>query len=407
MKRGTKIGWLLVAVSIIMCVWVIVSQSVDADPAEDGFVIAGGELTGYSGPGGDITIPNEVTSIAAGVFTDAQRAGISITAVTMPDTVLSMGEGVFSGCDELVSVRLSSALATIPAKTFYGCNALSSVSIPEGVSSIGSEAFYGCNAISSITIPASVSSLPTNAFAECNSLSNITVVAGSTSYKSADGCLYNGSGSKLLLVPVDKTSVSLAAGTVTIGSGSMQNSSVGVLTLPNSVTTIESNAFSGSAIEKITIPASVTSIGAQSGWTPDAIYGYADSAAERFAKDYDIPFYVIGNDGGTDEPGGSDEPGNDPNTPGDNGTNDGANNGNTSNGGGTTGNGTTGGAAGNGTIAGSGTSGGAHVKDVTPTTADGIDPRFFLCFAVFAGGVGVILFSRFNKLKYVSDSRRR
>lgn len=397
MKRGTKIGWLLVAVSIIMCVWVIVSQSVDADPAGDGFIIAGGELTGYSGPGGDITIPSEVTSIAAGVFTDAQRAGISITAVTMPDTVLSMGEGVFSGCDELVSVRLSSALASIPAKTFYGCNALSSVSIPEGVTSIGSEAFYGCNAISSITIPASVSSLPTNAFAECNSLSNITVAAGSTSYKSADGCLYNGSGSKLLLVPVDKTSVSLAAGTVTIGTGSMQNSSVDVLTLPNSVTTIESNAFSGSAIERITIPASVTSIGAQSGWTPDAIYGYADSAAENYAKDYDIPFYVIGNEGGTDEPSGPEQPGGDPTTPGDNGT---AGDGNTPG----SGDGTT--AGGGGSAAGS-NGGGAHVKDQTPTTADGIDPRFFLCFAIFAGGVGVIMVSRINKLKYVSDSRRR
>ena len=51
-----------------------------------------------------------------------------------------------------------------------------------------------------------------------------------------------------------------------------------------------------------------------------------------------------------------------------------------------------------------GTAGGAHVKDSTPTTADGIDPRYFLCLAVFAGGVGVILYSRFNKLKYVSDN---
>ena len=406
MKRGTKIGWLLVAVSIIMCVWVIASQSVDADQTIDGFLISdSGEVQSYSGAGGNITIPGEATSIKSGAL-----SGVSgVVSVTIPDTVTSMGTGVFSGCADLQSVHIGSGITSIPASTFYECNALSDISIPESITSIGSKAFYGCNALTTITIPTSVSSLSTDAFSQCNSLANISVAAGNPSYKSADGCLYNGSGSKLLLVPVDKTSVSLAAGTITIGSGAMQNSSVGALTIPNSVTTIESNAFSGSAIEKITIPSSVTSIGAQSGWTPDAIYGYADTAAEKYAKDYDIPFYVIGNEGGTDEPSdpnqpGDDpnQPGNDPNQPGDNPNQPGTS---TDNGSGNTTPGATGGASGASGGA-SGTAGGAHVKDVTPTTADGIDPRFFLCFAIFAGGVGVIMVSRINKLKYVSDSKR-
>ena len=389
MKRGTKVGWLLVAVSIIMCVWVIVSQSVDADPATDGFVINDGELTGYSGAGGDVVIPDGVTGIASGAFAN----GAGIRSVTMSGTITAMGTGVFSGCENLQSVTLSPGLTTIPADTFYGCGALTALNIPEGVNSIGNRAFYGCNGLTSLTIPASVTSLPADALADCNSLTNITVAAGNPSYKSADGCLYNGAGNKLLLVPVEKTSVSVAAGTTTIGAGAFVNSSVETLSLPNGVTTIENNAFTGSSVAKITVPSSVTTFGSQSGWTPDAIYGYADTAAETYAKNNSIPFYVVGSDGSAGdedsnnaEDHGDSEDTNQPDVPPAD----------------------TSGATGGGSASGgtADTAGGAHVKDVTPTTADGVDPRFFLCFAIFAGGVGVIMFSRMNKLKYVSHNKR-
>ncbi|MDD6194519.1 MAG: leucine-rich repeat domain-containing protein [Lachnospiraceae bacterium] len=393
MKRGTKVGWLLVAVSIIMCVWVIASQSVDADPAEDGFVMNGTELTGYTGVGGDVVIPGEVTSIASGAFANAT----GIRSITMPNSVTAMGTGVFSGCENLQAITLSTGLSAIPADTFYGCGALAAINIPEGVASIGNRAFYGCDGLASVTIPASVTSLPADALMDCNSLSNITVAAGNPSYKSADGCLYNGSGSKLLLVPAQKTSISLAAGTTTIGTGAFRNSCVESLSLSEGVTTIEVDAFTGSAISRITVPASVTTFGSQSGWTPDAITGYADTAAETYAKNNNIPFYVIGNNGTTDDPV---DPGDDPVDPGDDPVDPGQP-GDSPSGDNTTEGGSSGG-TGNNTA-----TGGAHVKDVTPTTADGIDPRFFLCFAVFAGGVGVILVSRFNKIKYVSDSRRR
>ena len=41
MKRGTKIGWFLIALSVILSVWVIVSQSSDASQAtESGLVLS-------------------------------------------------------------------------------------------------------------------------------------------------------------------------------------------------------------------------------------------------------------------------------------------------------------------------------------------------------------------------------
>ena len=418
MKRGTKIGWFLIALSVILSVWVIVSQSSDASQAtESGLVLSddGTVLEDYTGNGGAVTIPDGVTTINAGVF-----ASKNITSVVMPSSVTSMGTGVFSGCTSLASVSLSSSLNGIPEETFRECLSLGSVTIPDSATSIGSNAFYGCASLSSVSIPASVSRISTDAFSGCGNLSNISVASGNGAYASSDGCLYNASKTRLLLVPEGKTSLAIAAGTTTIGTGA----GISTVSLPNSVTTIEANAFTDSGVETITIPASVTSIAAQSSWTPSTIYGVSDSAAEKYAKDNNIVFVVLGdnqdNDNNDDNNDDNNNNNNGGNTNGDNnGNNNGANNGdNGSN------NGTSDGDVVNpdgsithadgsvttadGRVIKSATNGGtaSHTKDATPTTADGIDPRYFLCIAIFAGGIGVILYSRFNKMKYLSQNHK-
>lgn len=428
MRRGTKIGWLLVAVSLILSVWVISSQSSNATTLDGGFEVSDVDptvLQGYTGPGGAITIPSSITSINAAVFAN----NTSITSVTMPDTVTSMGSGVFQGCSNLSSVILSGGLTAIPDNTFRECTSLSSISVPGGVTSIGSKAFYE-TPISSISIPAATTSIASDAFQQAKNLTSINIAGGSSAYSSSDGCVYNASGSRLLIVPEGKTGVTISAGTTTIGSGAFRDcTNIASLSLPNSVTTIESNAFSGSGIGTITIPAATTSIATQSGWTPSSIYGYANSQAETYAMDNGIPFFVIG---GSEE---DDDNGNTDNGNGDNGNTDNGNtdNGNTDNGNGNNGNGGavdpgngtgtngTGGTAvdangnpisgGNGGVAtgtANGTSNGAggHTLDNTPTTADGIDTRYFLCIAIFAGGVGVIMYSRFGKMKYLSEKKK-
>lgn len=411
MRRGTKIGWLLVALSIVLCIWVIVGGSSDADTTtEDGFILSddGTQLKGYTGAGGDITIPEGVVTIDGGVF--ANKA--EITGVVMPATVTTLGTGVFQGCTNMRTISLGASLSSIPAQTFRECTSLGEVSIPGSVSTIGSHAFYGCTSLRSVSIPAQVSEISLDAFRESSELTSISVAGGNSHYRSADGCLYNAAGSRLLLVPEGKTSISFSPGMTTIASGAFQGCSyLTNVTIPGSVTTIEADAFSGSGITTATISASVNSIGTQSGWNPTTIYGYADSATEKYAKDNNIPFIVVGNSG---EGGGGDNE----QTPGgdNNGDSNGDNNGETP-GGDNNGNTNAGGAApsANGAQGGAATSGGsqaaagqaAHQKDATPTTADGFDSRYFLCLAIFLGGVGVIAYSRHNKLKYVSQKKDR
>ena len=410
MKRGTKIGWLLIALSVILSVWVIVSQSSDASQTtESGLVLSddGTVLEQYTGSGGTVTIPDGVTTISAGVFKEKD-----VTQVIMPSSVTSMGTGVFSGCGSLASVSLSTSLNSIPEDSFRECLSLGSVTIPDSATTIASNAFYGCASLSSVSIPASVSSISTDAFSGCGNLSDISVASGNGAYASSDGCLYNASKTRLLLVPEGKTSLAIAAGTTTIGAGALQNcTGISSVSLPNGVTTIEANAFSDSAVDTITIPATVTSIASQGSWKPSTIYGASGSAAEQYAKNNGIVFVVQGNTSDPDAPGNNGNGG----TAGDNGNAGNNGNGGTMNRGDvvkpdgsiTHADGSVTTADGKVIKSASATGGASHTKDATPTTADGIDPRYFLCLAIFAGGIGVILYSRFNKMRYLSENHKK
>ena len=61
------------------------------------FVIKNGTLTKYVGPGGDVVIPDGVTSICSGAFQNCT----GLTGVTIPDSVTSIGWCAFSGCTGL------------------------------------------------------------------------------------------------------------------------------------------------------------------------------------------------------------------------------------------------------------------------------------------------------------------
>ncbi|MBQ4142142.1 MAG: leucine-rich repeat domain-containing protein, partial [Thermoguttaceae bacterium] len=49
-----------------------------------------------------------------------------------------------------------------------GCSSLTSVTIPDSVTSIGSSAFNSCKSLTSVTIPDSVTSIGDGAFRNCH-----------------------------------------------------------------------------------------------------------------------------------------------------------------------------------------------------------------------------------------------
>jgi hypothetical protein len=91
-----------------------------------------------------------------------------------------------TGCDKKASGHLIIP-ATIKGKTvttisyaFLRCTSLTNITIPEGVTSIGAGAFQFCTSLTSITIPDTVTSIGTAAFLRCTSLTSITIGNGVT-----------------------------------------------------------------------------------------------------------------------------------------------------------------------------------------------------------------------------------
>lgn len=279
---------------------------VSAFAADEDFVIEGGVLKKYNGPGGDVVIPDGVTSIGDGAFfecttltsvfipkgvTDiapnsfiycyslteievesgnnkfisesgvlyskdmteliAYPGGKEGTSFAIPESTTAIGSDAFAGCDNLINVTIPGNVIDIGGGAFSSCRNLSNVIISDGVPYISDNMFSYCRSLTTVSIPNSVNSIYYNAFMDCSSLKSITIPDSVTQIQmqAFSGC----SSLTNLKLPDSMTSVPpyLFSGC----------SSLTQVNIPNSVTKIEANAFWGCAsLTNIDIPSSVTEI---------------------------------------------------------------------------------------------------------------------------------------------------
>ena len=191
------------------------------------FVInSSGVLTAYSGPGGDIVIPEGVTSINNRVFFNNR----TITSVVIPEGVTNIGEAAFRGCANLISVNLPNSLTTLGREAFQDTG-LTSIVIPGSLERLSGSAFQSCRDLESVTIQDGVKVIGQYAFMSSGKLTK-------------------------LVIPNSVT---------TIGDRFISGTGVKELVIPNSVTEFPNGAtFSGaSSLEKITLGSGLTSIPAE------------------------------------------------------------------------------------------------------------------------------------------------
>ena len=116
-----------------------------------------------------VTIPNTVTNIATGSFTECDN----LESAYIPDSVTIFGGHVFYHCDSLKEARLSKKAKSIGEAAFSDCPKLESVEIPAGVTEILTSAFQNCTALRSVSIPETVTYLGYYGFEGCTSLENV------------------------------------------------------------------------------------------------------------------------------------------------------------------------------------------------------------------------------------------
>jgi hypothetical protein len=274
----------------------------------DGFVYSdtGGSvtITGYSGHGGDITVPatiggDPVTAIGneAFAFPNTGLTSISLpnglvsigslafldggfTTISIPNTVTTIGLAAFEDCQALISITIPASVTTLGPGAFSGCNNLTGLSIdpanpnystdgfalfdrnkatlieclasttgsyviPGSVTTIGDPGFADCSYLTSVSFPAGVASFSSPypyLFLDCFNLTQFTVDAANP-YFSSDGiALFN---------KAKTTLIAYSPGTA------------GTYVVPAGVTSIADTAFfSCAGLVGVTMPTGLMSIGA-------------------------------------------------------------------------------------------------------------------------------------------------
>lgn len=128
------------------------------------FVVENGVLVKYTGSGGDVVIPNDIISIGFGAFSGRD----DINSVIIPEGMTVISESAFSNCQNLKRVIIPEGVEKIDTLAFANCKSLQDLVLPESLRSIGGSAFAACSGLNSLVIPENVTRVAMLSFSYCN-----------------------------------------------------------------------------------------------------------------------------------------------------------------------------------------------------------------------------------------------
>ena len=246
------------------------------------------QICSYSGEESVLDIPSELDGKKVASIGERAFNSNTITKISIPDSVVSLGNYAFSNCKCLVEVILPDSIEEIGINPFSGSSCfykfvvspdhselalingvlyskvdkqliccpsglnIKKIDIPDGIKSIDESAFYMCRNLEEVTIPDSVITIGRGAFCWCDNLSKINIPNG------IDGIepftFSNCKKISNMIIPDSVVSIGEYAFTACIAMSEIM--------IPNRIENIDQAAFyMCSNLNKLTLPRSIVSIG--------------------------------------------------------------------------------------------------------------------------------------------------
>lgn len=215
---------------------------------------------------GEGVISSSMTSLGNYAFANTNICGMLI----LPDSLGYIGEGAFSGCEEIISATMpnNNEIDYVANGLFSGDIKLANISFPnhDAITSIGNEAFKN-TALIKIDIPKNVNYIGVSAFEDCSLLSEVNFA---TSWTTGNGEENNPFIDHGLAKLASRVFASSSLQTVrlydVIGGVITYSTPMGEVNLPSSLQSIGSsadaseygNVFLNTKIKKIIIPGKVS-----------------------------------------------------------------------------------------------------------------------------------------------------
>ena len=249
-----------------------------------------------------ISLPEGFTSLGNSAFSSCKY----LERVELPDTLKILSEGAFSFCPSLTDVKFGKNLATIGMHAFWGCKSLEKLVLPDSLVTIGEGAFSDCENLSDVNLPDRLKSIGSSAFGgtaieEIIIPDSVRDIGSFTFYD----CKY-------------LSSVKLPSGLKSIPEFAFSGTPISSMNIPDSVVSIEGGAFANcGSLKKLRIPSATKTFGGHVygyrfeieedllgngrrvwyNYDDVAIEGTAGSAAESYAKENNIEFIEIDENG--------------------------------------------------------------------------------------------------------------